>query len=234
MAETEHGGGLILVVDDDAKIAHLVEQYLLRAGFRVEIAGDGVEALRKLRALEPDLVVLDLMLPMLDGYAVTRAAREGGNVPIVIMSARGSTSERIAGLELGADDYVAKPFVPTELVARVRSVLRRARPAAAAGPLVLGDLVIDPERRLVLHAGREVDLSAVEFELLRALVAAQGRVMTREMLIDAIHPHYLDAIQDRSIDVYIRRLRTKLDDDPESPRYVVTVRGVGYRTAAVG
>lgn len=219
---------LILVVDDDPKIAVLVELYLTRAGYRVAVAGDGRAAVRLLRESEPALVVLDLMLPELDGRAVARVAREEAHIPIVMLSALSSIADRVSGLEAGADDYVAKPFAPSELVARVRSVLRRARPPAPSGGLRRGRLALDLDRHRVEVAGLGVELSAVEFELLASLVIAQGRVLTRDQLVDRLHPHG-DGIQGRSIDVYIKRLRAKLGDDPTEPRFVETVRAVGYR-----
>jgi DNA-binding response OmpR family regulator len=219
---------LVLVVDDDQKIAALVEMYLSRAGYRVAVANDGIAAVRLLREMEPDLVVLDLMLPELDGMAVARVAREEARVPIVMLSALGSTRDRVAGLEGGADDYVAKPFAPQELVARVRSVLRRARRPAPSGVLRRGRLSVDLERREVVVAGAAIDLSAAEFELLAAIIEGDGRVLTRQQLIDRIRP-FGEGIQDRSIDVYVGRLRTKLRDDPARSRFVVTARGVGYR-----
>jgi len=222
------GRDLVLVVDDDPKIAALVGLYLERAGFQVAIAGDGLTALRLMREREPALIVLDLMLPDLDGHAVARVAREEAGVPIVMLSALGSTHHRVSGLETGADDYLAKPFAPSELVARVRSVLRRARPAPPSPPLRRGDLMLDPEQYTVEVAGRGVELSSEEFEILKALLAAQGRVLTRDQLIERVRPRG-EGLQDRSIDVYIGRLRAKLGDAPARPRFVVTVRGAGYR-----
>ena len=219
---------LVLVVDDDRKIASLVELYLVRAGYRVAIAGDGREAVRMLREGDPALVVLDLMLPELDGMAVARVAREETRIPIVMLSALGSIRDRITGLERGADDYVAKPFAPAELVARVRSVLRRSRGATPPEVLRKGRLQIDLERRQVKVSGIEIDLSASEFELLAALAEADGRVLTRRQLVERLRP-LGDDIQERSIDVYLARLRTKLGDDSVTSTFVVTSRGVGYR-----
>jgi DNA-binding response OmpR family regulator len=222
---------LILVVDDDVMIAQLVEKYLTRAGYRVAIAHDGLTALKMIRELSPALVVLDLMLPELDGQAVARAAREENDLSIIMLTALGSTVHRVAGLESGADDYVAKPFAPSELVARVRSVLRRAKPARTAA-IRYGDIAVDPERRVARVADRGIELTASEFDLLHALVQARGRVLTREFLIDAVLRSNLEhGIQDRSIDVYVRRLRSKLGDNAHAPGHVVTVRGIGYRLA---
>jgi two-component system alkaline phosphatase synthesis response regulator PhoP len=222
---------LVLVVDDDLMIAQLVEKYLQRAGYRVAIAQDGLTALRLIRELSPALVVLDLMLPELDGQAVARAAREENELSIIMLTALGSTAQRIAGLESGADDYLAKPFAPSELVARVRSVLRRSRPARTF-PVRYGDIVVDPSRRVAKLRDQALDLTGSEFDLLHALVQARGRVLTREFLIESVLRSSLDhGIQDRSIDVYVRRLRSKLGDEAHDPGHVVTVRGLGYRLA---
>ncbi len=220
----------ILVVDDDAKIAGLVRLYLERAGFEVAVAADGLGALRLMREIEPALMVLDLMLPGVDGNAVARIAREEAGIPIVMLSALGSTRDRISGLDAGADDYVAKPFAPSELVARVRSVLRRARPAQPAAKLQFGDLLLDLEGHRAALGGRSLELSPAEFEILAELLKAGGRVVTRDQLINRLHPHG-EGIDSRSIDVYVGRLRTKLGDSSARPRFVVTVRGVGYRLA---
>ncbi len=222
---------LVLVVEDDPKIAELVELYLRHAGFEVVVAGDGLAALRVMREREPALLVLDLMLPRLDGRAVVRVARDESTVPIVILSALGSTPDRVSGLEAGADDYLTKPFAPSELVARVRSVLRRARAVDAAKVLKHGELSVDLERRHVELAGVELELTTAEFELLTALLQARGRVLTRDQLIDRLRP-YGEGIQERSIDVYVARLRAKLGDDAARPRFVVTVQRVGYRLGA--
>jgi DNA-binding response OmpR family regulator len=237
----------ILVVDDDAKIVRLVRTYLERDGYRVVTASDGPAALDAIETHRPALVVLDLMLPELDGRAVIRAVRrddEAGPTPILVLSARSSTIDRIAGLEDGADDYLPKPFSPAELVLRVRSILRRAartpRPTGIAAearladePLLRhGDLTIDPSRHEVRRSdGSVIDLTRVEFRLLRSILAADGRVLTRDQLLDAVYGQEAADVLDRTIDVHIRRLRDKLDDDPDAPRYVQTVRGVGYRAA---
>jgi DNA-binding response OmpR family regulator len=189
--------------------------------------------------------VLDLMLPELDGRAVIRAVRrdeEAARTPILVLSARSSTIDRIAGLEDGADDYLPKPFSPAELVLRVKSILRRAAPTgdaapalekgASAGPIIRhGDLTIDPSRHEVRRADRAIDLTRVEFRLLSAILGADGRVLSRDQLLDAVYGQDAADVLDRTIDVHIRRLRDKLDDDPDAPRYVQTVRGVGYRAA---
>jgi DNA-binding response OmpR family regulator len=241
----------ILVVDDDAKIVRLVRTYLERDGFTVVTAADGPGALDAIETHQPALVVLDLMLPELDGRAVIRAVRrdeEAGRTPILVLSARSSTIDRIAGLEDGADDYLPKPFSPAELVLRVKSILRRsaasmaptaataaAAPAAPDQPVLRhGDLSIDASRHEVRRDdGAIIDLTRVEFRLLSAILGAGGRVLSRDQLLDAVYGHEAAEVLDRTIDVHIRRLRDKLDDDPDAPRYVQTVRGVGYRAARI-
>ena len=235
----------ILVVDDDRKIVQLVRTYLERDGHRVLVAHDGSQALRVFASGAPDLVVLDLMLPELDGYEVCRRIRATGDTPILMLTARSSVPDRIHGLLQGADDYLPKPFSPAELAARVRAILRRTRltsgsrsqamPAEPvdATPLRQADLVIDPERYEVRRDGELVPLTNVEFRLLMTLVAADGRVLTRDQLLDAVYGHEDGEVLDRTIDVHIGRLRDKLGDDAAAPRYVATVRGVGYRAAPV-
>jgi DNA-binding response OmpR family regulator len=233
----------ILVVDDDAKIVRLVRTYLERDGFSVVTAADGPGALDAIERHRPALVVLDLMLPGLDGRAVIRAVRrddEAAGTPIIVLSARGSTIDRIAGLEDGADDYLPKPFSPAELVLRVKSILRRAAagPETVGGvgtisrpPLRHGDLVVDLDRHEVTRDGGPIPLTRVEFRLLVTILEADGRVLTRDQLLDAVYGHDQADILDRTVDVHIGRLRDKLGDDADRPRYVATVRGVGYRAA---
>jgi DNA-binding response OmpR family regulator len=230
----------ILVVDDDAKIVRLVRTYLERDGFSVVTAADGPGALDAIETHRPALVVLDLMLPEIDGRAVIRAVRrddEAGRTPILVLSARSSTIDRIAGLEDGADDYLPKPFSPAELVLRVKSILRRSTPVPRqdmdrSAPVIRhADLTIDPSRHEVRRGDVAIDLTRVEFKLLQAIIAADGRVLSRDQLLDAVYGHEAAEVLDRTIDVHIRRLRDKLDDDPDAPHYVQTVRGVGYRAA---
>jgi DNA-binding response OmpR family regulator len=214
---------------------------LERDGFAVVTAGDGPAALEAIETHRPALVVLDLMLPELDGRAVIRAVRrddEAARTPILVLSARSSTIDRIAGLEDGADDYLPKPFSPAELVLRVKSILRRAAPTPGEAPalpaqpvLRHADLVVDPSRHEVRRGDETIDLTRVEFRLLSAIIAADGRVLSRDQLLDAVYGQDAADVLDRTIDVHIRRLRDKLDDDPDAPRYVQTVRGVGYRAA---
>jgi DNA-binding response OmpR family regulator len=242
----------ILVVDDDAKIVRLVRTYLERDGFSVVTAADGPAALEAIETHRPALVVLDLMLPELDGRAVIRAVRrddEAASTPILVLSARSSTIERIAGLEDGADDYLPKPFSPAELVLRVKSILRRSAvsapapdqpiPASAGGPTSAlsrqivrrADLVVDPERHEVTRGGEVLALTRVEFRLLQTILEADGRVLSRDQLLDAVYGHDAADVLDRTVDVHVGRLRDKLGDDADQPRYVATVRGVGYRAA---
>jgi len=224
----------ILVVDDDPKIVALVRMYLERERYPVVTAADGPAALRAIEEHRPRLVVLDLMLPGLDGLAVMREARSIGDTPILVLSARGSTGDRIVGLSEGADDYLPKPFSPGELVVRVRAILRRSERSLGAGGAVLrmADLTIDPRRDQVSLGGSDVELSVLERRLLLALMEADGRTLTREQLLDAIHGAGQSDAFDRAVDVYVKRLREKLGDDPVAPRYVATVRGVGYRAAS--
>jgi DNA-binding response OmpR family regulator len=226
----------ILVVDDDAKIVRLVRMYLEREQYRVIEAFDGAGALSAIEAEHPALVVLDLMLPEIDGLAIIRAVRDRSDMPIIVLSARGTTADRIAGLGLGADDYLPKPFSPAELVLRVRRVLARTDARRGNGPLPLierDDLVVDRDRHAVTVAGRPVRLTAVEFRLLVALIEADGRVLSRDQLLDAIYGAEATDVLDRTIDVHVGRLRDKLADPAAAPRFIVTVRGTGYRIAPI-
>jgi two-component system alkaline phosphatase synthesis response regulator PhoP len=224
----------ILVVDDAPDIVRLVRDYLEHAGFLVLVASNGNDALRIARTERPDLVVLDLGLPGRDGLDVTRELRRDsvvGTVPIVMLTARADESDKLVGLELGADDYVTKPFSAKELVARVRAVLRRAQAVAAPADSVrVGDLAIDVPRMAVTAGGRTVDLTATEFEILLVMARQPGRVFTRAQLLDAVRGEAFAAYE-RAIDAHIKNIRRKLEPDPARPRYVLTVFGVGYRVA---
>ena len=226
--------GVVLVVDDDPKILELVRVYLQRAGYAVVTAVDGEDALRKIEAQRPSLVVLDVMLPHVDGLVLARHLRdERENVPILMMSARGRVSDRIAGLVEGADDYLAKPFDPAELVARVNALMRRSSPGAVpTESLDHGDLHIDVERREVVCAGNTVALTDLEFRLVETLIRARGRVLSRERLVESVYG-LGGEVTGRAIDVAIKRIRAKLGDSVERPRYISTVRGAGYRAAAL-
>jgi DNA-binding response OmpR family regulator len=222
----------ILVVEDEMKIARLVRDYLEHAGFEVIVTGDGEAALASARGRAPDLVVLDLGLPGLDGLDVARQLRARSRVPIVMLTARGDETDRIVGLELGADDYVIKPFSPRELVARVRAVLRRAAGASDPPdvPIRVGDVEIDPSRMRVSVAKRQVSLTATELQLLATLAREPGRVFTRGQLLDAIRGVAFESYE-RAIDAHVKNLRKKIEPEPGRPRYLLTVHGVGYRFA---
>ena len=221
----------ILVVEDEPGIAWLVHDYLVRAGFAVVQASSAAEALAAARASTPALVVLDLGLPDRDGLDVLRELRGSVDVPIVILTARGDETDRVVGLELGADDYVVKPFSPKELVARVRAVLRRTADRTTATEVVkVLDVVIDVPRRRVTVANRSVELTATEFALPETLARDPGRVFTRGQLLDAVHGVSFESYE-RAIDAHVKNLRRKIEPTRGSPRYIRTVHGVGYRFA---
>ncbi|HET9520567.1 MAG TPA: response regulator transcription factor [Candidatus Limnocylindrales bacterium] len=225
----------ILIVDDEPKIATLARDYLEHAGFAVLTATDGRTALETIRRSRPDLVVLDLGLPEVDGLDVTREVRRTSTLPIVMLTARDDEIDKVLGLELGADDYLTKPFSPRELVARVKAVLRRVEAAPAADSdardvVRAGDLVIDLPRMRADVAGRLVELTPTEFQLLATLAAQPGRIFTRSQLLDAVHGVAFESYE-RAIDTHIKNIRRKLEPDPRAPRYLLTVYGVGYRFA---
>ena len=222
-------GQTILVVDDEARIVKLVRDYLERAGFDVLAAQDGEAALTLARVERPDLIVLDLMLPGVDGLDVCRRLRQESGVPIIMLTARVEEADRIVGLELGADDYVTKPFSPGELVARVRATLRRA--SGEVGPSTMlraGDVELDTASLTATVADQPVDLTPTEFQLLATLVRQPGRIFSREQLLEAIHGVSFDGY-DRSMDSHVKNLRRKIEPDPRQPCYIQTVYGVGYR-----
>lgn len=223
--------GHILVIEDEPSIGEVVSLYLKRAGYRVTVLRDGREALESLARQLPDLVVLDLMLPGADGFDITRWLRQHGDTPLIMLTARKEEADRIAGLEMGADDYVVKPFSPQELVSRVRAVLRRARAAESPPteqPINFGDLALDPLARAVTVDGEPRSLTAKEFDLLWLLARHPRQVFTRDQLLDLVWgvTEYIDP---STVTVHVRRLREKVEQDPGSPRHIVTVWGVGYK-----
>jgi two-component system, OmpR family, alkaline phosphatase synthesis response regulator PhoP len=221
----------VLVVEDEIEIARVVRDYLRNAGFEVIVVGDGGSAVASVRSAKPDLLVLDLGLPGRDGLDVAREIRRWSDTPIVMLTARGDETDRIVGLEIGADDYVVKPFSPKELVARVRAVLRRSRTAARGDEVVrAGDVEIDTAKMRVSVGGTQVDLTPTEFQLLATLAREPGRVFTRSQLLDAVHGVAIESYE-RAIDAHVKNIRRKIEAKPGSPRYVMTVHGVGYRFA---
>ena len=221
----------VLVVEDELEIARVVRDYLRNAGFEVIVVGDGGSAVASVRSAKPDLLVLDLGLPGRDGLDVAREIRRWSDTPIVMLTARGDETDRVVGLEIGADDYVVKPFSPKELVARVRAVLRRTRTAARGDEIVrAGDVEIDTAKMRVSVGDTQVDLTPTEFQLLATLAREPGRVFTRSQLLDAVHGVAIESYE-RAIDAHVKNIRRKIEPTPGSPRYVVTVHGVGYRFA---
>ncbi len=221
----------ILIVEDEQKIVTLVQDYLANAGFRSTSAADGRAALQKARDERPDLVVLDLGLPQMDGLDVIRALRKESDVPIIVLTARSEESDKLVGLELGADDYITKPFSPKELVARVRTVLRRVENKPADREVIrAGDLTLDIPRMQLRVGGREVELTPTEFQILSVLAAQPGRIFTRGQLLDAVHGVAIESYE-RAIDAHIKNIRRKIEPNPREPHYIFMVYGVGYKFA---
>jgi DNA-binding response OmpR family regulator len=220
----------VLIVDDEPEIVRLVVDYLSAAGFATDTARTGPDAVMRAQVEPPDLVILDLGLPGMDGLDVTRTLRRGSDVPIIMLTARDDETDKLIGLELGADDYVTKPFSPRELVARVRAVLRRRAGAGQSEVINVGDLTLDIPRMRASLGGAPIDLTATEFALLETLARQPGRVFTRSQLLDAIHGVAFDSYE-RAIDAHVKNIRRKLEPAPHSPRYLLTVYGVGYRLA---
>jgi two-component system OmpR family response regulator len=221
----------ILIVDDEEMIVQTVKAYLDREGFKTYTAADGEEALRAFQEKGPDLIVLDLMLPKMDGIEVTRRIRSQSSVPIIMLTAKAGETDRVVGLELGADDYVAKPFSPRELVARVRAVLRRLEGGPNAPERVaVGDLEIDLKTREVKVGGSSVELTPTEFDLLAFLARHPGQVFTRLQLLREVQGYTYDSFA-RTVDTHVKNLRRKIEEDPKEPRFLLTVHGVGYRFA---
>jgi DNA-binding response OmpR family regulator len=221
----------ILIVDDEPKIVQLARDYLEHAGMRVLTANDGKFALSVARAEKPDLIVLDLGLPELDGLDVTRALRQESSVPIIMLTARGEESDKLIGLELGADDYIVKPFSPKELVARVRAVLRRFESASAGAEMIrVADVALDVPKMRATIAGKAADLTPTEFQLLATLAREPGRIFTRTQLLDAVCGVVFDSYE-RAIDAHVKNIRRKIEPNPREPHYILSVYGVGYKFA---
>ncbi len=221
----------ILIVDDEPKIVQLARDYLEHAGFAVLTASDGSTALHAARASKPDLIVLDLGLPQLDGLDVTRSLRKDSDVPIIMLTARTEESDKLIGLELGADDYITKPFSPKELVARVRTVLRRTDRAASTEEIIrAANLTLDVPRLRLTVADQPIELTPTEFQLLATLARQPGRIFTRAQLLDAVHGIAFESYE-RAIDAHIKNIRRKIEPDPREPRYILTVYGMGYKFA---
>jgi DNA-binding response OmpR family regulator len=220
---------MVLVVDDERQIAQIARDYLEHAGFSVVVAADGAKALDLARSRRPDLIVLDLALPAIDGLDVARVLRRESDVPIIMLTARVEESDRLAGLEIGADDYVTKPFSPRELVARVKAVLRRSDVTASRGDVfTVSDLTFDVPKLRLTRGLDDIELTATEFQLLATLARQPGRVFTRAQLLDAIHGLEVDAFE-RAIDTHIKNIRRKIEPDTRNPIYVLTVYGIGYK-----
>ena len=223
----------VLLIDDDVRLHELLASYLEQNGLTVTVAADGRKGLAALEGGTFDAVLLDLMMPGLDGIEVCKRVRQKSNIPIVMLTAKGDETDRVVGLELGADDYVAKPFSPRELLARLRAVLRRARPDVAGEILHVGDIGVDVPGRVVTMAGKPVDLTGIEFDVVVALVRRAGRVVARDALLSEAGRGDV-VVGERTVDVHVSHLRQKLGDDPRSPRIIKTVRGVGYVLAKDG
>jgi DNA-binding response OmpR family regulator len=217
----------ILLIDDDTRLHELLASYLTQNGFSVAVSPDGPRGLAALATGTFDAILLDVMMPGMDGIEVVRRVRAKSSIPILMLTARGDEADRVVGLEIGADDYIAKPFSPRELLARLRAVLRRAGPDAAGERLVAGDIVIDVAGRVVMVAGKPADLTGIEFDILVALARRAGRVVARDALLEEAGRGDVH-VGERTVDVHISHLRQKLSDDPRSPKIIKTVRGVGY------
>jgi len=223
----------ILVVDDEKRIVAILKAYLERDGYQVSTAYDGRSALELARSNLPDLIILDLMLPEVSGWDVCRELRKESDVPVIMLTARDDTTDKIIGLELGADDYVTKPFDPKEIISRVRAVLRRSEgKAVSKATLNVGEIMIDTDKRLVRRSDRNIELTPIEFDLLRVLAENPGRVYSRMQLLDKVQGDAYEGYE-RTIDSHIKNLRKKLELDPEHPRYIITVYGVGYKLGEV-
>ena len=229
MSSKTQSAGRVLVVDDEPMVREVVTRYLERDGFKVDATGDGLAALELARAREPDLLILDVMLPSKDGFSVLQELRKTSSVPVILLTARADETDRVLGLELGADDYVVKPFSPRELSARVRSVLRRSNPEEPGTLLEFDGLTIEPKTREVKVGERAVDLTPKEFDVLAFLAAHPRQVFSRGQLLQQVWDSSAEWQDPATVTVHMRRLRTKLEADPQDPRWLLTVWGVGYR-----
>ena len=219
----------ILIIEDEPKVARVARDYLEKNNYRVEIASDGQSGLSMARSQKPDLIVLDLMLPVMDGLDVCRTLRRESDVPIIMLTARAEETDRLIGLELGADDYITKPFSPRELVARVRALLRRAKGRVyQAGVIRVADMVLDTESHTLTLAGEEIHLTRIEFNILEIFARHPGQIYSRAQLLENLHG-VTHIGYDRSIDAHVKNLRRKIEKDPAEPRYILTVYGVGYK-----
>ncbi len=224
----------VLIVDDDIKITKLLKSYFDKEGFVTYLAHEGTGVAALVREKEPDIIVLDLMLPGMDGYEVTRRLRRDSEVPILMLTARDEETDRLIGLEMGADDYVTKPFSPREVVARTKAILRRTRKAAAQAEIVrVGELAIDSERHLVKKGTTTLELTPTEFKILDLLAGSVNRVFTRLQIVERVQGYAFDGYE-RTVDAHMKNLRRKLEDNPKEPRYIQTVYGVGYRLSGEG
>jgi len=218
----------ILIIDDDPKLNDLLNEYLVKFGFDVISAIHPHEGLKLIESQQPDLIILDIMMPEMDGFEVCREVRKEYSIPIIMLTARGEVTDRVVGLELGADDYLPKPFEPRELVARIQTVLRRIQASTSSNELKIGELEIYPEKYIAKINNTILDLSTMEFDVLHLFVKNKDRVLSRDQLMDNLHG--VDwSVYDRSIDVLVSRLRQKLNDDPRTPKYIKTIRGLGYK-----
>jgi DNA-binding response OmpR family regulator len=221
----------ILIIDDDEKLCNLIKEYLEKTGYEIITSFHPFDGIKKVEKEQPDLVILDIMLPEMDGFEVCRKLREKSNIPVIMLTARGEVTDRVVGLEIGADDYLPKPFEPRELAARIKTILRRIQPEIKTPKVQAGRLTLFPEKYIAEIEDVAIDLTTLEFDVLYLLVKNRGRVLTRDLIMDNLHGIDL-SIFDRSIDVLISRLRQKLNDDPKNPEFIKTIRGTGYRFIA--
>ncbi len=218
----------ILIIDDDPKLNDLLNDYLVKFGYETLSATLPSDGMKRIQDFRPDLIILDVMMPEMDGFEVCREIRKDSSIPVIMLTARGEVTDRVVGLELGADDYVPKPFEPRELVARIQSVLRRFQSDSVTDKIMVGSLELFPNKYIAQIEGKSLDLSTLEFDLLLLFVKNKDRVLSRDQLMDQLHGMDLSAF-DRSIDVLVSRLRNKLNDDPKSPAYIKTIRRLGYK-----